>query len=132
MNTMNPEENTTPTPPVGQPIPIPVAPSSADNALVMGVLAYLSILVIIPLLVAKDNPFVKFHIKQGLLLVIGQVVLWMLSNVLYSMMFYMTAPIFMIANFGLIVLSIIGIINVIKKQEKELPVLGSLAVHLPL
>lgn len=100
------------------------APTTQDNSTLMGILAYIGILVIIPFLVAKDNPFVKFHVKQGIVLAVIGVCLWVVSEVIY-----MLAPIVMIANLGLLVLSIIGIVNVINKKEAELPLVGQLAVH---
>ena len=41
----------------------------ADNK-VMGVLCYLGLLWLVPLLAAKNSPFVKFHLNQGLLVLI--------------------------------------------------------------
>ena len=48
---------------------------SSDDKL-MGALSYLGILVLIPLLTKKDSSFVQFHAKQGLVLFIGEVLLW--------------------------------------------------------
>lgn len=90
----------------------------------MAVLSYLSILVIIPLLVAKDDPFVKFHIKQGLVLaIIGLII----SAVSMGMMVWVFFPIISIINLGLLVLSIMGIVHAIQGEEKKLPLVGHLA-----
>jgi len=46
----------------------------------MASLAYLWILIIIPFFTdAKDNPFVKYHLKQGLVLIIFEVVGWVVA-----------------------------------------------------
>ena len=90
----------------------------------MGVLSYVGPLVIIPFLTAKEDPFVKFHIKQGLVLVCIEVVLWVVSS-----MFYFLWPIWQIINLALLVMSIIGIINVTQGKEKNLPIVGDWAKH---
>ncbi len=110
----------------------PAASTSTDesNTLVMGILAYLSILVLVPLLVAKDNPTVQFHVRQGMVLFVAGVAVWMLGNFGY-MFLGMLYPILSLLNLGLLVLSIIGIIHVVKKEQKELPLVGGLAKHLP-
>ncbi|OQA52331.1 MAG: Chloroplast import component protein (Tic20) [candidate division WS2 bacterium ADurb.Bin280] len=86
----------------------------------MGVLCYLGILVLIPLLTeAKNDPFVKFHIKQGLVLLIFAVII----NVVLAI------PVlgWIIGAIGWIIsvyLMIVGIINVVNGEEKQLPILG--------
>lgn len=125
-----------PTPPAAGTPPATVPPATSapaadeSNTLVMGILAYLSILVLVPLLVAKDNPTVQFHVRQGMVLFVGGVAVWMLGNFGY-MFLGMLYPILSLLNLGLLVLSIIGIIHVVKKEQKELPLVGGLAKHLP-
>ena len=108
----------TQTPPVSQ---TPPSGQPQDNTQLMSVLAYLSFLVIVPLLTAKENPKVKFHIKQGLVLIIGEVI----AYALWAVPFFgwILAP---ILHIGFVILSIIGIINAINNQEKELPLIGHL------
>ncbi len=89
---------------------------------IMALISYFSVLCLVPILAKKKDEFVKFHAKQGLVLSIGEVAtlivvgiipfLWFLGNLL-----------------GLfwLVLSIIGIINVVKNRKKELPLLGKFA-----
>lgn len=90
-----------------------------ENQTVMGILSYLGPLVIIPILLKKNNPFVKFHIKQGL----GLLVLYVISYVLGAIIILLY-PLTQLVNLGLFVLSIIGIINVIQKKEQNLPLVG--------
>lgn len=85
----------------------------------MGVLCYLGVLLVIPLLIAKGDPFVKYHIKQGLVLVVMWAVVWALQMFLWSF-----APFYQILSFATFILSIIGIINVVQGKEKELPIVG--------
>jgi len=93
----------------------------------MGILSYLGILVIIPLLVAKGDPFVKFHIKQGLVLLIIEIAMWFVVGV-FLWQFWMFLQ---LINLATLVLAIIGIVNVVQGKEKELPLVGSLAHMLP-
>ncbi len=96
-----------------------------DNSQLMGILAYIGPLVIIPLLAAKDNPFVKFHVKQGLVLFIIEIIVGFLA----PMFFWSLWAIVQLVNLATLILSIMGIINVTQKQEKELPVVGGFAKH---
>ena len=93
------------------------------NETVMAVLAYLGILVIIPFITSKNDPFVKFHVKQGLVLVIIEVVIWFLGG----MLFWRFWPLLQLVNLATLVLAIVGIVNVINHKEAELPVIGSFA-----
>ena len=94
-----------------------------DNSTLMGVLSYLGPLVIIPLLAAKNNPFVKFHTKQGLILLSINILLWVVT----PMFFWHMWPLVRLVNLALFVLTIIGIVNVVQKKQNMLPVVGSLA-----
>src|SRR5258706_6634374 len=95
---------------------------NVSNSTLMGVLAYLGPLVIISYLVSKNDPFVKFHIKQGLVIVAIQIILWLLSPIASWQIWDPTRLI----HLALLVLIIIGIVNVINKKEKMLPVVGGL------
>ncbi len=92
----------------------------------MGVLAYLGPLVLIPYFVAKDVPFVKFHVKQGLVLFVIEAILWVLMEVMHL---WVLAPIVMVLNLGLLAPSIIGINNVVQNKEAELPLLGKYSTY---
>ena len=89
----------------------------------MAVLSYLGPLVIVSYLVEHKNPFVKYHIKQGLVLFIIEVALWILSTYFW-VLFYQFWMIWQIVNFAIVVLAILGIINAMQGKEKELPLVG--------
>lgn len=103
----------------------PVAQNTGGNRTIMGVLSYLGPLVIVSYLVSKDDPFVKFHIKQGLVIFGIEVIVWALGSMMWSFMMLLN-----IVNLGTFILSIIGIINVVQSKEKELPLVGSFANNL--
>lgn len=95
---------------------------AADNK-VMGILAYLGILFLVPLLAAKESPFARFHANQGLLLFIGYIAVY----IVYFILLMISPMIGMIASIlflGLFVLAILGIINAAKGEMKELPLIG--------
>jgi len=98
--------------------------SKEQNHVVMGVLSYLGILIIIPYLMSKDEPFVKFHIKQGLILVVAWFVLWA------ARWFMMFVPfmylIISVLNLILFIFVIIGIVNVLQNKQTPLPFIGHL------
>ncbi len=81
----------------------------------MAILCYLGILWLIPFLTAKESPFVKYHLNQGLvLLILGLIVAavswipvigWLCGVVVFA-------------------LAIIGIVNVVNGKAQELPVIG--------
>jgi uncharacterized membrane protein len=111
-------EETNPQPNVQTPPPTPPNATGPQKNTLMAVLSYIGILVIVPLLTAKDDPFVKFHIKQGLVLlicfVIGGFVFWVpfVGWILWL---------------GCFIMMILGITNASSGKEQELPLIGSFA-----
>ena len=83
----------------------------------LAILCYLGILVIIPILMKSESKFVKFHVKQGLILAIG----WFVA-----LHFYPIGLGFFI-QLAVVIFSIMGIINVSEGTMKKLPVIGDLA-----
>ncbi len=94
----------------------------SGDANVIALLSYLGILIIVPILVDKDNEFVKFHIKQGLVLLIVGIATMFIGIV--PIIGWLLAPFILLAC---LIFAIIGIINVLGKKKKELPVIGKYA-----
>ncbi len=97
-------------------------PSKGGDKNMIAILSYLGILVIIPLLVAKNDEFVKYHVKQGLVLLITFIaisfVAWIpILGWLFGFFAWLTC----------LVLMIIGIINVLGGKKKQLPIIGKYA-----
>ena len=86
------------------------------------ILSYLGILFLIPLLVDKDKEFKHFHAKQGMVLFIAEIITAMFAAV--PVLGWFGAPILYIAW---LILSIIGITNVLEGNKKELPYIGHFA-----
>lgn len=108
-------------PPQGAPIETVHGPK--QNTL-MGILSYIGILALIPFFTAKEDPFVKFHVKQGLVLLVIEVVVWLLGTMAWQL--YMVLN---LLNLVLVVFSIIGIINVVQGKQKELPLVGGFSKY---
>src|SRR5690554_4964394 len=95
------------------------APKSQNTG--MAVVAYL--IFFIPLLTdAKDDPYVKFHTKQGIVLFISWVVTWIISMI-PVLGWLLILPL----NLFLLVLLIIGVLNAVNGKKQELPVIGQYA-----
>jgi uncharacterized membrane protein len=90
----------------------------------MAVFAYLGILLIIPFVTdAKNDPFVKYHLKQGLALIIAEAIGWFVTLFIGWIPFlgWLIVLLFWLAC---LVLTIVGIMNVLNGTEKELPWIG--------
>ena len=100
-------------------------PDDIKNNTVMSVLAYLGILVLVPILAAKESKFARFHANQGLLLLILEiasgVISWLGKIPLVGFVFSIASWIVSLAG---IVLAVLGIINAANGKAKELPVIG--------
>jgi fumarate reductase subunit D len=90
-----------------------------DDNKVMAALSYLGILVLIPLLVKKDDPYVRWHAKQGLVLLIGFIVAsvaspWipMLGNLLFLV---------------LLIVDVIALVQALQGKKWRIPIIGDLA-----
>jgi len=94
----------------------------------MAVVAYF--LFFVPLLTdSKDDPFVKFHVKQSLVIILLSVGLYVVQiflsyiPIIRSIMY----AIYPLVSLGILVLFIIGIFNAINSKKKELPFVGQFA-----
>ncbi len=88
----------------------------------MAVLSYIGILVLIPLLAARESKFAKFHAKQGLVLLIA----WVINGVITAipMIGWIVGPIIWLL---LLILAIMGIVNALGGKYAKLPVIGNFA-----
>ncbi|WP_138264464.1 zinc-ribbon domain-containing protein [[Clostridium] hylemonae] len=102
----------------------------------MGVLSYLGILVLIPLLAGnKNSEYVRFHSNQGLVLFITSVVINLLSgnwvfglHSLISFSGWWFGWIFDLIGLVLFIFAVMGIVYACRGEKKELPFIGQ--IHL--
>jgi uncharacterized membrane protein len=92
----------------------------------MAIVAY--ILFFIPLLIgAHKDPFVKFHVKQGLVLFCIAIIIWIIAAIIPWYWWWNLFWIVRILQLGLLVLVILGIINASQGKEEPLPIVGQFA-----
>ncbi len=89
-----------------------------DNKLIAA-LSYIGLLCLVPLLAKKDSKFAQEHGKQGLVLVIAWVVLWVVGVI----------PVlgWLVAFFGsilLLIINLIALIKVLMGSFWEIPLIG--------
>jgi uncharacterized membrane protein len=101
----------------------------------MGILAYLGILVLVPLFAAPNSPFARYHANQGLVLAITEIaygilvailtaIFWAISWTVGSIM----STVFSLVWLGFLVLIILGIMNAAKGEKKPLPLIGGITI----
>ncbi|MBR0029068.1 MAG: hypothetical protein IJP93_08950 [Bacteroidales bacterium] len=95
-----------------------IDPSDISANKVMAILAYIGILVLIPLFAAKESKFARFHTNQGLILFICNIVIYFISLIPGL------KAIGWILSVAALVFAIIGIIGAAKGETKELPLIG--------
>ncbi len=113
--------------------------SEADvgNHRAMAILAYIPILVVVPLIFGQQSRFVRYHTNQGFLLFILEVLRWGVMSVLYTglPLLFQSHP--MLSLFGFIngvisflflALAIVGVLHVISGNCEELPGIGKYRV----
>ena len=118
---------------MGTPETLEVDADDAEKNKVMGILAYLGILCLVPILAAKDSPFAKYHANQGLVLFIIWIVLAVALNIIdYVLVTILPGgmgfivSILSLAYLGLLILAILGIINAAAGKCVPLPVIGGI------
>ena len=105
-------------------------PKDIEDNKVMGVLAYLGILVLVPIFGKKDSPFAQFHANQGLLLFLGSIALVIVINILNFVVLSISDSLFFVSfilnalYLAPTVLAILGIVNAASGKAKELPFIG--------
>ncbi len=118
--------------PTGQNAPAaPATPPAANETAgggkrntAMAIIAY--IIFFVPLLTgdSKKDPFVKYHVKQGLVLFIAGVIIAVVNRIIP---FFFWSVIDTLLNLGTLILLIIGIVNAANGKEEPLPVIGKFA-----
>lgn len=91
-----------------------------ENNKVMGILAYIGILVLIPLFGAKGSKFARFHANQGLILFVIEIICSVLSWI--PIVKIVTSIVSVVA----FLFAILGIVNVCNGKAKELPIIGGI------
>lgn len=114
--------------------------SDIQNNKTMGILAYLGILVLIPIFSARESKFARYHANQGLVLALAEVAFGIIYAIITSIL---TAVLLSTGAWGawsaittilgllwlaFLVLAIIGIVNAVNGRCKPLPVIGHITL----
>ena len=98
---------------------------------IMGILAYLSWLVLIPIFAAPNSKFARFHANQGLVLAITEIAWWILTGIVSAILYAISwtlgaifGTLLGLVNLVFLVLLILGILNAANGKAKELPIIG--------
>ena len=97
-----------------------VDPEDVKENKLMAALAYIGILVLIPIFAAKDSKFARFHANQGLVLFIISFIAGALATA------KVLGWLFGIVDFVCLILAIVGIVYAVQGKAKELPVIGNI------
>jgi len=104
----------------------------AEDNKIMGILAYLGFLFLVPYLAAKESPFARFHANQGCVLFILQIAFYIamaiFSAILPWSLYFIVSLLYLAGGVGIFVLVIMGIINAAKGEMKELPIIGKYTI----
>ena len=117
---------------MGTPEALEVEPEDAEKNKIFGILAYLWILCLVPIIVAKDSPFAKYHANQGLVLFLGWIAVGIFQFIIGIILAMMPGFLgFLGAIFGLLylaplVLLVLGVINAARGKCVPLPVIGGI------
>ena len=93
---------------------------SGDN--VYAILSYLWILCLIPILMKKEEDFVHFHARQGLMLFIVEVAIGIIGIIPF-----LGHIVYLVGMLACGLLSIVGIVQVLMGNKWKMPVIGDWA-----
>lgn len=105
-------------------------PKDIQDNKIMAVLAYIGLLLLIPLFAAKNSKFARFHVNQGLPLMIVGLAIGIISIPLglIPIVGIITSIIFGLAGLCVLALAILGIVNAATGKAKELPLVGKFKI----
>lgn len=120
-----------------QPLDAEAADVQSNKA--MAVLAYFGILVLIPIFAAKDSKFARYHATQGTTLFLFEIayaivteiikgILWVALPWYMMGIYYTISTIFSVCSIFFLVLLILGVVNAVQGNCKELPLIGKINI----
>jgi uncharacterized membrane protein len=118
---------------IGPPESLEVDPDDAEKNKIFGIIAYLSILCLVPLLAVPKSPFARYHANQGLTLFLAFIVILIVVKVIEGAIYLLLPGGFGIVDFVLglallspFVLTVMGIINASQGKCVPLPIIGGI------
>jgi len=117
---------------MGTPQALEVDAEDAEKNKIFGILAYLGILCLVPIVAASDSPFAKYHANQGLVLFLLEITISIVLFVINIVLAMLPGGLgFLSAIFGLVWLAplallIMGVINAAAGKCVPLYVIGGI------
>lgn len=99
-----------------------MATSDVDQNKGMAILAYF--IFFLPLILAPNSQFAKYHVNQGLILLIAWIVIWVFG-VFMPVIGWIIWP---FATLAWLILWIMGIVNAAKGEAKPVPLIGKYTI----
>ena len=105
-------------------------PADIQQNKAMGILAYISWLVLVPIFAAKGSKFARFHANQGLVLAIAEIICWVVLGLLGNIPFigWLFGIIDGLLSLVFVGFAVIGIVNAANGKVKELPIVGKFRI----
>ncbi len=96
----------------------------------MAILAYLAILVLVPIFAAKESKYAKFHSNQGIILCIIGIVFNVICKILCAIPLIRIIGyiVWAVGGIALFIVWLLAIINVVNGKAKELPFVGGIEI----
>lgn len=98
-------------------------PADIEQNKVMAILAYIGILVLIPLFAAPNSKYAKYHTNQGFTLFLVNIAATIV-NIILGFIPILGGLVAAVISICLLALMIVGIINAATGKAKELPIIG--------
>jgi len=100
-------------------------PMDVEQNKIMAVIAYLVCLSVVPLFLAKDSPYARFHTNQGMVLLIGWTLTYFVQMISHGFFIaFITGGI----QLCLLVLALLGILNASQGKMRRLPIIGEITL----
>jgi uncharacterized membrane protein len=107
---------------------------------VYAILAYIGILVLVPIFAAKESRFARYHANQGLVLAIAGVAWGIVASILSTVLVAgmvrsgafgvgtLISSLFGLVWIAFLVFAIMGIVNAAQGKFKPLPLIGTITI----
>ncbi|MFN8360443.1 MAG: hypothetical protein U0264_11065 [Candidatus Kapaibacterium sp.] len=100
-------------------------PMDVENNKIMAVLAYLVCLFVVPLFLAKESSYARFHTNQGLVLFIGWTLTYFVQIIAHGFFISFATGGMQLC---LLVLALLGVLNASQGKMQRLPIIGNITL----
>jgi uncharacterized membrane protein len=106
-------------------------PADINNNKGMSILSYFGLLFLIPLLAAPQSKFARYHVNQGIVLLIAEAIIGVASGIVAGILLIVpfvgpviSGLIYLAVSVVSLVWFITGIVNCVNGRAKDLPIIG--------